>query len=79
VLLLVAYQTSILELLNLEQVIMQLEDMLVGAATIILTIPFTALISALMLSGKEEPQREFVIDGSGEQGAAAEPGNRENR
>ena len=52
--------------------------MLVGAATIILTIPFTALISALMLSGKEEPQREFVIDGSGEQSAAAEPGNREN-
>ena len=79
VLLLVAYQTSILELLNLEQVIIQLEDMLVGAATIILTIPFTALISALMLSGKEEPQREFVIDGSGEQSAAAEPGNRENR
>ena len=78
VLLLVAYQTSILELLNLEQVIIQLEDMLVGAATIILTIPFTALISALMLSGKEEPQREFVIDGSGEQSAAAEPGNREN-
>lgn len=78
VLLLVAYQTSILELLNLEQVIIQLEDMLVGAATIILTIPFTALISALMLSGKEEPKREFVIDGSGEQSAAAEPGNREN-
>ena len=64
VLLLVAYQPSIMQLLNLEKVIIQIEDMLIGAATIILTIPFTAFISALMLSkaGKEE---EFVINGEG--------------
>ena len=48
--------------------------MLVGAATIILTIPFTAFISALMLSGKggerkeRKPEKEFVIDGGGEIG-----------
>ncbi|MBP0969012.1 MAG: YibE/F family protein [Oscillospiraceae bacterium] len=69
VLLIVTYQPSILEMLNLEQVIINLEDMLVGAATIILTIPFTALISALMLSNREKQERrsvsEFRIDGGG--------------
>lgn len=69
VLLIVTYQPSIMEMLNLEQVIINLEDMLVGAATIILTIPFTALISALMLSKREkserEPAGEFRIDGGG--------------
>ena len=63
VLLLVAYQSSLLELLNLEMVIINLEDMLIGAATIILTIPFTALISALMLSNRNADEPEFVIDG----------------
>ena len=63
VLLLVAYQASMIELLNLELVIINLEDMLIGAATIILTIPFTALISALMLSNRGSEKPEFVIDG----------------
>ena len=58
VLLLFAYQSSVLDLLNLEVVILQLLDMLIGASTILLTIPFTALISALMFraeSGSETP------------------------
>ncbi len=63
VLLLVAYQASMIELLNLELVIINLEDMLIGAATIILTIPFTALISALMLSNRGSEKPDFVIDG----------------
>ena len=63
VLLLVAYQPSLIEMLNLEMVIINLEDMLIGAATIILTIPFTALISALMLSSRGEGESDFVIDG----------------
>lgn len=63
VLLLVAYQPSLIELLNLEMVIINLEDMLIGAATIILTIPFTALISALMLSKRDVGESRFVIDG----------------
>jgi uncharacterized membrane protein len=63
VLLLVAYQPSLIEMLNLEMVIINLEDMLIGAATIILTIPFTALISALMLSNRDAGESDFVIDG----------------
>ena len=53
VLLLAAYQPSLMELLNLEVVIIQLMDMLIGAAAILLTIPFTALVSALMLAGEK--------------------------
>ena len=58
VLLLFAYQSSMLDLLNLEVVILQLLDMLIGASTILLTIPFTAFISAVLfnknLGEKEE-------------------------
>ncbi len=50
VLLLFAYQSSMLDLLNLEVVIIQLLDMLIGASTILLTIPFTALISAVFFN-----------------------------
>ena len=57
VLLLAAYQPSFIELLNLEVVIIQLMDMLIGAAAILLTIPFTALISALMLAGSGENRK----------------------
>ncbi len=54
VLLLVAYQSSVLDLLNLEVVVLQILDMLIGASTILLTIPFTALVSALLFtSGKD--------------------------
>lgn len=52
VLLLFAYQSSVLDLLNLEVVILQLLDMLIGASTILLTIPFTAVISALLFNGE---------------------------
>ena len=52
VLLLFAYQSSMLDLLNLEVVILQLLDMLIGASTILLTIPFTALISAVLFNKK---------------------------
>jgi len=62
VLLLVAYQPSVLELMNLEQVIIQMEESLIGVATIILTIPFTALISAVMLSRREH-EESFRING----------------
>ncbi len=51
VLLLVAYQSSVLDLLNLEVVILQLLDMLIGASTILLTIPFTAAVSAVLFTG----------------------------
>ena len=50
-LLLVAYQSSVLDLLNLEVVILQLLDMLIGASTILLTIPFTAAVSAVLFTG----------------------------
>ena len=56
VLLLFAYQSDILQLMNLESVIIEIYDMLIGALAIILTIPFTALVSAAALSSgaKEE-------------------------
>lgn len=53
VLLYVAYQPSLMQMLNVEAVIVEILDALVGAATIILTIPFTALVSALMLAGEK--------------------------
>lgn len=60
VLLLFAYQSSMLDLLNLEVVILQLLDMLIGASTILLTIPFTALISAVLFNKKSTDHRENI-------------------
>ncbi|MEA5050355.1 MAG: YibE/F family protein [Oscillospiraceae bacterium] len=51
VLLLVAYQPSVLEMLNREAVIIELLQMLVGCFTILFTIPATAFVSAAMFSG----------------------------
>ena len=51
VLLLIAYQNSVFELLNLELVIIELLQSLVGAFTILFVIPATALVSARLLSG----------------------------
>ncbi len=50
VLLLVAYQSSVLEMLNLEIVIIELLQALIGGFTILFTIPATAIVSALMFS-----------------------------
>ena len=58
VLLLFAYQSSVLDLLNLEVVILQLLDMLIGASTILLTIPFTALIGAVLFNKKTSESRD---------------------
>lgn len=54
VLLLIAYQNSVFELLNLELVIIELLQSLVGAFTILFVIPATALVSARLLSGGAE-------------------------
>ncbi|MEG1757851.1 MAG: YibE/F family protein [Oscillospiraceae bacterium] len=50
VLLLVAYQSSMIELLNLEMIIVELLQMLIGAATILFTIPTTAVVTAWLFS-----------------------------
>ncbi len=47
-LLLVAYQNSITEMLNLEIVVIELLQMLIGGFTILFTIPATALVSAIL-------------------------------
>ena len=53
-LLLIAYQNSVFELLNLELVIIELLQSLVGAFTILFVIPATALVSARLLSGGDK-------------------------
>ncbi|MEG1061316.1 MAG: YibE/F family protein [Oscillospiraceae bacterium] len=50
VLLLVAYQNSLMELLNLEIVIIELLQALIGGFTILFTIPATALVCGLMFT-----------------------------
>ncbi len=50
VLLLVAYQSSVLELLNLEMIVIELLQTFVGGFTILFTIPATALFGAFMFS-----------------------------
>ncbi len=57
VLLLVAYQNSVLEMLNLEIVIIELLQMLVGGFTILFTIPATAFVSAAMFSGEARTKK----------------------
>lgn len=52
-LLLVAYQGSLLELLNLELVIIELLQILIGGFTILFTIPATALVCALIFEKRE--------------------------
>ena len=54
VLLYVGYTPSLMQMLNLEGVVIKVFDSLIGAATIILTIPFTALISAVMLAKRNK-------------------------
>lgn len=52
-LLLVAYQNSLLELLNREMVIIELLQSIIGCFTILFTIPMTAFISSLMFSRRK--------------------------
>lgn len=51
VLLLIAYQSSVLEMLNLEMVVIEMLQSLVGSFTILFVIPATAVISAILLGG----------------------------
>ncbi len=53
-LLLVAYQNSVLELLNREMVIIELLQSIIGCFTILFTIPMTAFISSLMFSRRKK-------------------------
>ncbi|MCR5137966.1 MAG: YibE/F family protein [Oscillospiraceae bacterium] len=71
VLLYVGYTPSLMQMLNLEGVIIKIFDSLIGATTIILTIPFTAIVSAAMLAGENkvslisEGKRSFRIGHNG--------------
>lgn len=56
VLLLVAYQNSLLELLNLEIVIIELLQALIGGFAILFTIPATALVCALLFKKQADTQ-----------------------
>lgn len=49
VLLLIAYQSTLFDLLNIEMVVIELLQGLIGAFTILFTIPATALVSSLLL------------------------------
>lgn len=53
-LLLVAYQGSLLELLNLEMVIVELLQILIGGFTILFVIPTTALVCALLFDKQSQ-------------------------
>ncbi len=61
VLLLVAYQNSLIEMLNREVVIIELLQSFIGCFTILFTIPMTAFISAAMFSrnGKHKKKRRI--------------------
>ena len=63
VLLYVGYTESMMQMLNIEGVVIKIFDSLIGAATILLTIPFTAIVSAAMLArkGREEGKGEPLI------------------
>jgi Predicted multitransmembrane protein len=52
VLLLVTYQSSLIAMLNLELIIVELLQMLIGGFVVLFTIPATALICAMMLANK---------------------------
>ncbi|MDO4566666.1 MAG: YibE/F family protein, partial [Oscillospiraceae bacterium] len=66
VLLLIAYQSSVFELLNLELVIIELLQSLVGAFTILFTIPATALVSAALLSREAKRPQNGERETAGE-------------
>lgn len=53
-LLLVAYQNSLMELLNREIVVIELLQSIIGCFTILFTIPMTAFISSLMFSRRRK-------------------------
>lgn len=57
-LLLVAYQASLLEMLNLELVIIELLQILIGGFTILFTIPATALVCALLFEKQGTERKE---------------------
>ncbi len=63
VVLLVAYQPSIMETLNLEAVIVELLQMLIGGFVVLFTIPATALFSAMLFErqGKMQKQKKHVF------------------
>ncbi len=53
-LLLIAYSRSMIALLNREMIVVEILQALVGSAGILLTIPLTSLIAALLYAGKGE-------------------------
>ena len=67
-LLLVVYSSSMLALLNREMIIVEILNALVGSLGILLTIPLTSLVCALLFAGKKEglPQEESGSDGEAE-------------
>jgi len=52
-LLLVAYQNSVLEMMNLEMIIVEILQMLIGGFVILFTIPATAFICGMLFSRRE--------------------------
>ena len=66
VLLLIAYQPSAIEMLNVEAVVIQLMEMLVGVSAILLTIPLTAFTSAVLIGGASGKPNEAEQKGGEE-------------
>jgi hypothetical protein len=52
-LLLVAYQNSVLEMMNLEMIIVEILQMLIGGCVILFTIPATDFFCGLLVSRRE--------------------------
>ncbi len=91
VLLLVAYQGSVFELLNLESVIIELLQALIGSFTILFTIPATAAVCGAMFGAKaaagqsrrrysaKQAEQPFRIGHPAGEPAARRPGKRRRR
>lgn len=58
VLLLVSYNSSLIELLNKEMIVVEILQALVGSIGILVTIPLTSLVSAYLFSEKIKPKKK---------------------
>jgi uncharacterized membrane protein len=62
VLLLVSYNSSLLELLNKEMIVVEILQALVGSIGILFTIPITSLVCAYLFSERIKPSTNNVVD-----------------